>query len=189
MGSGHTRSTPDLFSRASACVPSLPPPNSPTPLPANTDAAATASPRRHVLPKDLPATVTQLDGQELDRLRRPYSPNRSDTVRSLPSQLSRPTRRRIVPPGKLNAVRGWRQAIADRPPARGLPVRCAERAGERCIEASAGPRLSAMRAPGKRGGRPTYSPLPLSCDWLKIALIASVTGFPPTMTPGIVAAK
>jgi hypothetical protein len=36
-------------------------------MPAHADAAA-ASFRRHVLPKDLPAAIKQLDDQELDRL-------------------------------------------------------------------------------------------------------------------------
>src|SRR5450755_42325 len=67
--SRHTRSafTPDLFSTASARVPSLPSPNPPPSSQMNTD-AATASFRRHVLPKDLPAAIEHLDDQELDRL-------------------------------------------------------------------------------------------------------------------------
>jgi hypothetical protein len=42
-------------------------PNPPPSSQVNTDVAA-ASLRRHVLPKDLPAAIKQLDDQELDRL-------------------------------------------------------------------------------------------------------------------------
>jgi hypothetical protein len=45
-----------------------PAPNPPLCLPMNADVGAAASPRRHVLPKDLPAAIKQLDDQELDRL-------------------------------------------------------------------------------------------------------------------------
>jgi hypothetical protein len=55
------------FDTASARVPSLPAPNPPPSWQMNIDAAA-ASLRRHVLPKDLPAAIKQLDDQELDRL-------------------------------------------------------------------------------------------------------------------------
>jgi hypothetical protein len=58
--------TPDLFSTASARV-RLPPPNPPPSLRATAD-APTASFKRHVLPKDLPAAIRQLDDKELDRL-------------------------------------------------------------------------------------------------------------------------
>jgi hypothetical protein len=47
-----------------------PAPNPPPslPVPANADRAAAASPRRHVLPKDPPTAIRQLEDQELDRL-------------------------------------------------------------------------------------------------------------------------
>ena len=80
-------------------------------LPANADGAATASRRRHVLPKDLPTAIKQLDDQELDRLlvevlaeqqwrgRKPPASDevaRKRTVDSVAISLA---------PGKLNAVR------------------------------------------------------------------------------------
>ena len=69
VASRHTGSTtPDVFSMASARVPvPSPNPSRSSPMPAHADAAA-ASFRRHVLPKDLPAAIKQLDDQELDRL-------------------------------------------------------------------------------------------------------------------------
>jgi hypothetical protein len=99
--SRHTRSmTPDLFS----------PPNPPPPSQVSADAAA-ASLRRHVLPKDLPAAIKQLDDQELDRLlaaavaeqrqrgRKPaVSIQTSDNPRTEAATVH-------LTPGKLNAVR------------------------------------------------------------------------------------
>jgi Enoyl-(Acyl carrier protein) reductase len=67
--SRHTLSmTPDLFSMGSARVP-LPAPNPPPslPVPAHADRAPAVSSRRHILPKDLPAAIKQLDDQEQAR--------------------------------------------------------------------------------------------------------------------------
>jgi hypothetical protein len=79
-------------------------------LPASTDAAA-ASPKRHVLPKDLPAAIKQLDDQELDRLlaaalaeqkRRGRKPSASTE----PSDKPRIEAAAVyLTPGKLNVVR------------------------------------------------------------------------------------
>jgi hypothetical protein len=81
------------------------------PLPAKADGAASASPRRHVLPKDLPGAIKQLDDQEVDRLlaaalaeqkRRGRKPSASTEPRT-----SRRSKRPlfILTPGKMNAVR------------------------------------------------------------------------------------
>jgi predicted DNA-binding protein (UPF0251 family) len=87
-----------------------PAPN-PTPsLPANADATADLL-RRHVLPKDLPAAIKQLDDQELDRLqaavlaeqkRRGRKPGESVEPRDKPRIEAAAVQ---LTPGKLNAVR------------------------------------------------------------------------------------
>jgi hypothetical protein len=109
--SRHTRSmtTPDLFSTASARMP-LPSPNSPPSLDATADAAA-ASLRRHVLPKDLPAAIKQLDDQELDRLLAAALAERKRRGGKPVESVEPPDKRRIeaavvhLTPGKMNAVR------------------------------------------------------------------------------------
>jgi hypothetical protein len=92
VASRRTRSmTPDLFSLAS-------------------DAAA-ASPRRHVLPKDLPAAIKQLDDQELDRLQAAVLAEQKRRGRKPAVSVETPGKLRIeaavihLTPGKLNAVR------------------------------------------------------------------------------------
>jgi len=106
----HTRSmTPDLFSLASARVP-LPSPNPPPSSQVNADAAA-ASLRRHVLPKNLPAAIKQLDDQELDRLQAAVFAEQKRRGRKPAESVEPPDKRRIeavsvhLTPGKLNAVR------------------------------------------------------------------------------------
>jgi hypothetical protein len=108
--SRHTRSmtTPDLFSTASARMP-LPSPNSPPSLDATADAAA-ASLRRHVLPKDLPAAIKQLDDQELDRLLAAALAEQKRRGRKPAESVEPPDRQHeavvaYLTPGKLNAVR------------------------------------------------------------------------------------
>ena len=87
-----------------------PAPNPPPSSQVNTDAAA-ASLRRHVLPKDLPAAIKQLDDQELDRLqaavlaeqkRRGRKPGESVEPRNKPRIEAVAVH---LTPGKLNAVR------------------------------------------------------------------------------------
>jgi hypothetical protein len=109
--SRRTRSmTPDLFSTAPAHVP-LPSPNPPPSLRANADRAPAASFRRHVLPKDLPAAIKQLDDQELDRLQAALFAEQKRRGRKPAVSVEPPDKRRIEPavvhltPGKLNAVR------------------------------------------------------------------------------------
>jgi hypothetical protein len=86
-------------------------PNSPPSLPANADAAATASSRRHVLPKDLPVAIKQLDDQELDRLLAAVLTEQKRRGRKSAESVERPRKPRIetaavhLTPGKLNAVR------------------------------------------------------------------------------------
>jgi hypothetical protein len=100
---------PNLFLMASARV-RLPAPNPPLSSRATADPPK-ASLRRHVLPKDLPAAIKQLDDQELDRLlagavaeqrRRGRKPAVSAETPDTPR-----TKAAIVhlTPGKLNAVR------------------------------------------------------------------------------------
>jgi hypothetical protein len=108
--SRHTRSmTPDLFSMASTRVP-LPAPNPPPSLRATAD-ASTASFRRHVLPKDLPAAIKQLDDQELDRLLAAAVAEQKRRGRKPAVSVEPPDKQRIeaavvhLTPGKLNAVR------------------------------------------------------------------------------------
>jgi hypothetical protein len=107
--SGHTRSmTPDLFSTASARVP-LPSPNPPPSLRATADAPASF--RRHVLPKDLPAAIKQLDDQELDRLQAAVLAEQKRRGRKAAESVEPPDKPRIeaavvhLTPGKLSAVR------------------------------------------------------------------------------------
>jgi hypothetical protein len=85
-------------------------PNPPPSLGATAD-AATASLRRHVLPKDLPAAIKQLDDQELDRLlasvlaeqkRRGRKPAVSIATADKPQAEAVAVH---LKPGKLNAVR------------------------------------------------------------------------------------
>jgi hypothetical protein len=99
----------DLFSLASARVP-LPSPNPPPSSQVNADAAS-ASLRRHVLPKDLPAAIKQLDDQELDRLLAAALAERKRRGGKPVESVEPPDKRRIeaavvhLTPGKLNAVR------------------------------------------------------------------------------------
>jgi hypothetical protein len=148
--SRHTRSmTPDLFSMASARVP-LPAPNPPPSLRATVD-PPTASFRRHVLPKDLPAAIKQLDDQEIDRLRAAVFAEQKRRGWKPAESVRPPDKRRIeaiavhLTPGKMNAVRAafkvgvkpsqiaWQVGLSQ------SDVRDAEGAGERCTEVSAGP--------------------------------------------------
>jgi hypothetical protein len=86
---------------------SNPPPYSS--VPATADAAAL--PRRHVLPKDLPAAIKQLDDQELDRLQAAVLAEQKRRGKNPSERLSCWTSRgsRRLPfiwtPGKPNAVR------------------------------------------------------------------------------------
>jgi hypothetical protein len=137
---------PDLFSTASARV-RLPPPNPPPSLRATAD-APTASFKRHVLPKDLPAAIRQLDDQELDRLQAAVLAEQKATrqkacrVSSAVGQAADRGGCRSFDASQdercSRRLQGWRQAIADRPAVRLVPVRRAAGAGERCIEVSAG---------------------------------------------------
>jgi DNA invertase Pin-like site-specific DNA recombinase len=69
MGSDHSRSrTPDLFSTAADRERSSLSANEQIPAPLTDNVAASASLRRHVLPRDLPQAIKHLDDQELDRL-------------------------------------------------------------------------------------------------------------------------
>ena len=76
----------------------------------NADAAA-ASLRRHVLPKDLPAAIKQLDDQELDRLQAAVLAEQKRRGRKPAVSVETPGKLRIeaavihLTPGKLNAVR------------------------------------------------------------------------------------
>jgi hypothetical protein len=87
-------------------------PRAPNPPPSsqlNTD-AATASFRRHVLPKDLPAAIKQFDDQELDRLLAAALAEQRRRGRSAVS-IQTSDKPQIeaaavhLTPGKLNAVR------------------------------------------------------------------------------------
>jgi hypothetical protein len=107
--SRHTRSmTPDdLFSLASARVP-LPSPNPPPSSQVNADAAA-ASLRRHVLPKDVPAAIKQLDDHELDRLQAAVLAEQRRRSRKPAVSVETPGKIEAavvhLTPGKLSAVR------------------------------------------------------------------------------------
>jgi hypothetical protein len=87
-----------------------PPSNPLPPLLANADAAANSL-RRHVLPKDLPGAIKQLDDQELDRLlaaalaeqkRRGRKPSASTETTDKPRIEAAVVH---LAPGKTNAVR------------------------------------------------------------------------------------
>lgn len=85
-----------------------PSPNSPLSSPATVDAAA--SPRRHVLPKDLPGAIKQLYDQELDRLLAAVLAEQKRRGRKPPVPVEPPDKPRIeatavhLTPGKMNAV-------------------------------------------------------------------------------------
>ena len=76
----------------------------------NTDLAETSS-RRHVLPKDLPNAIKQLDDQELDRLLAAALAEQKRRGRTPAESIEPREKRRIeavivhLTPGKLNAVR------------------------------------------------------------------------------------
>jgi hypothetical protein len=86
-----------------------PRPSPPPSLPAN--AEATALPKRHILPKDLPGAIKQLDDQELDRLFAAVvnEQKRRDRKPSATTQTSDKPRVETaavhLTPGKMNAVR------------------------------------------------------------------------------------
>jgi hypothetical protein len=85
-----------------------PSPNPPPslPVPARADAAATASPRRHVLPNDLPAAIKQLDDHELDRLQAAVLAEQKRRGRKPSSDKPRVEAVAVhLTPGKMNAVR------------------------------------------------------------------------------------
>ncbi len=110
MGSGRTRSmTSDLFSAASARVPSSSSVNSPPS--AVTNGGAAASSPRHVLPKDLPNAIKRLEDQELDRLFAAVLVEQQRRGKKLLVSDENSRRQRLkefAPPlalGKLNAVR------------------------------------------------------------------------------------
>jgi predicted DNA-binding protein (UPF0251 family) len=73
--------------------------------------AATASPPRHVLPKDLPGAIKQLDDQELDRLLAAVVAEQKQRDRKPAESVEPRDKPRIeavavhLTPGKLNAVR------------------------------------------------------------------------------------
>jgi hypothetical protein len=123
--------TPDLFSTASAGVP-LPSPNPPPSLHATAD-TPTASFRRHVLPKDLPAAIKQLDDQELDRLLAAAVAEQKRRGRKPAVSVEPPDKPRIEAAVVhfdawkdercSRRLQGWRQAIADRSAVRLVPVR------------------------------------------------------------------
>jgi hypothetical protein len=81
------------------------------PVPAHAERAAAASLRRHVLPKDLPAAIKQLDDQELDRLQAAVLAEQKRRGRKPADSVEPPNKRRLeasalhLTPGKLNAVR------------------------------------------------------------------------------------
>jgi hypothetical protein len=85
-------------------------PNPPPSLGATAD-AATASLRRHVLPKDLPAAIKQLDDQELDRLQAAVLAEQKRRGRKPAESAEPPNKPRTeaaaihLTPAKLNAVR------------------------------------------------------------------------------------
>jgi predicted DNA-binding protein (UPF0251 family) len=67
--------------------------------------------RRHVLPKDLPTAIRQLDDQELDRLLASVLAEQKRRCRKSPWSVETPDKPQIeaavvhLTPGKLNAVR------------------------------------------------------------------------------------
>jgi hypothetical protein len=86
-----------------------PSPNPPASSQVNADTAASL--RRHVLPKDLPAAIKQLDDQEFGRLQVAVLAEQKRRCREPAASVEPPGRRRIeavavhLTPGKLNAVR------------------------------------------------------------------------------------
>ena len=85
-----------------------PAPNPPPSLHATADAAASL--RRHVLPKDLPAAIKQLDDQELDRLQAAALAEQKRRGRKPTISIWTPDQQHEaavvhLTPGKLNAVR------------------------------------------------------------------------------------
>jgi hypothetical protein len=84
-------------------------PNPPPSLQVNTD--TTASLRRHVLPKDLPGAIKQLEDQELDRLQAAILVEQKRRGRKRSASVVTPDKPQIeaaavhLTPGKLNAVR------------------------------------------------------------------------------------
>src|ERR1700686_3785325 len=104
---------PSRFEMAKLKYPSDPIEPAPNPPPSSqvyTDAAA-ASSRRHVLPKDLPAAIKQLDDQELDRLLEAALAEQKRRGRKPAVSVETLDKPRIevvavhLTPGKLNAVR------------------------------------------------------------------------------------
>jgi hypothetical protein len=87
-----------------------PAPNPPPSLRATAD-AATESLRRHVLPKDLPGAIKQLDDQELDRLLAAAAAGQKRRGRKPAVSAGTSDKSQIdaaavqLTPGKLNAVR------------------------------------------------------------------------------------
>jgi hypothetical protein len=85
-----------------------PAPNPPPSSQVNADAAA-ASSRRHVLPKDLPAAIKQLDDQELDRLLAAAVAEQKRRGRRPAMSVDPPGKIEAavvhLTPGKMNAVR------------------------------------------------------------------------------------
>jgi hypothetical protein len=85
-------------------------PNPPPSSQVNADAAATSL-RRHVLPKDLPAAIKQLDDQELDRLLAAVLAEQKRRGRKPAVSVETRDKPRIevvavhLTPGKMNAVR------------------------------------------------------------------------------------
>ncbi len=73
--------------------------------------AAAASPRRHVLPKDLPAAIRQLDDQELDRLQAAVLAEQKRRGRKPAMSVETADKPRVeaavvhLTPSKLNAFR------------------------------------------------------------------------------------
>jgi hypothetical protein len=86
-------------------------PNPPPSSQVNADVGAAASPRRHVLPKDLPAAIKQLDDQELDRLHAAVLAEQNRRDRKPGQSVEPPDKPPVeavavhLAPGKTNAVR------------------------------------------------------------------------------------
>ena len=109
MGSGRTDPTkPDLFSTTSVGDPASPSVNSPPSSTANNDGSSSP---RHVLPRDLPSAIKQLNDQELDQILAAALAERKRRggKSRLADQRSHTLRiKEAAPPlavGKLNAVR------------------------------------------------------------------------------------
>lgn len=113
MGRGRTLSTrPDPFSTVLARA--LPATSDSPPLSKTntTAAAATLPPLSHVLPKDLPKAIRQLQNQELDRLLAAVLAEQKRRGGKLPEPAGNSRKARVepaavtsLPSGKLNAVR------------------------------------------------------------------------------------